>query len=85
MKKGEGLMEDFRACPDEEKVLFLEAFEGSSDKEAILKAPLDPGARAGDRYSSPHRCIGLPEAAASGPWARSPWHQGYAAASPDSD
>ena len=78
-------MEDFRACPDEEKVLFLEAFGGSFGKEAILKGLLDPGARAGDRYSSPHRCIELPEAAASEPWARSPWHLGYAAASPDSD
>ena len=34
-----------------------------------MKAPLDPGVRAGDRYSSPHRCNGLPEAAASEPLA----------------
>ena len=85
MKKGEGLMEDFRACPEKERAHVPEGFGGSSDKEAILKGPLDPEARAGDRYSSPHRCNGLPEAAASEPWARSPWHRGYAAASPDSD
>ena len=78
-------MEDFRACPDEEGALGLGASEGSFGKEAILKAPLDPGARAGDRYNSPHKCIGLPEAVVSAPWARSPWHQGYAAASPNSD
>ena len=65
--------------------LEIGAFGESSDKEAILKGPLDPGARAGDRYSSPHRCNGLPEAAASEPWARSLWHRGYAAGLRDSD
>ena len=59
-----------------EKVLFLEAFGGSFGKEAILKGPLGLGARAGDRYSSPHRCNGLPEAAASGLWERCPWRRG---------
>lgn len=34
-----------------------------------MKGPLGLGAQAGDRYSSPHRCNGLPEAAASEPLA----------------
>ena len=85
MKKGVGMMEDFRACPDEEKVLFLEAFEGRTGKETILKGPLDPGARAGDRYSSPHRYNGLPEVAASEPWVISPWHRGCDDGLRDSD
>ena len=85
MKKGEGLMEDFRACPEKERARVPEGFGGSFGKEAILKGPLDPEARAGDRYSSPHRCNGLPEAAASEPWERSPWHRGCDDGLRDSD
>ena len=66
-KKNPLLVEEGLGLLAKRTVLVLAGHEGSSGKEETLRGLPDPGALAGDRCSSPHRCSEPPVAAASAP------------------